>query len=217
MCSSLLQGEMRVGPCWHSKIVGFGCIKLLSLLICFECRTPPLLQMWTLFMQNYLSRRLMRKWSNCSNCMWCLDVSDSIEWYRVVSSAAVSQVWAACGAMPWSSLPTKPQRSQRSQRVLEGLMDPDGSWWILMAGAQLGVAGVALLRTFSWFPATGFMPPWPQLASAGQPTASCSWPISSLYLYISLTLTLFMILYDSLWFFMILYAHFTFITFIIHL
>lgn len=40
-------------------------------------------------------------------------------------------------------------------------MDPDG--W-----RTAGVAGVALLRTFSLFPGTGFMPPWPQLANHQQ-------------------------------------------------
>ena len=56
-------------PFFETKIVGFGRIKLLSLnhlAYLFECRTPPHLQIWTLFMQKYLqSRRLMCKWSSC--------------------------------------------------------------------------------------------------------------------------------------------------------
>lgn len=82
----------------------------------------------------------------------------------MVSSAAVSQVWAACGAMPWSSLPTKPQRSQRSQRVLEGLMDPDG--WRTAGRGWRSFAKDVLVVPRHWFHAA--------MASAG-----LSWPTHS--------------------------------------
>lgn len=68
----------------------------------------------------------------------------------VSSAGAVSQVWAACGAMPWSSLP-------RDLRDLRDLREG------LMGGAQLDSRGKTWLRTFSLFPGTGFMQPWPQL------------------------------------------------------